>query len=151
MAKKQNAADVKPKVSFAEDKKYTVADIAEMLGKSTKTVYGWIKARRLRAYRFDNGFLIMASHLNDFAENQFLDNWFLTRSNPDALDPAFVPPVEVDIDSLTEAQILSAYVMVSELGLTIENIDTSQKQKVDEPVDEPYDASALHTYLKKRP
>jgi excisionase family DNA binding protein len=151
MAKKQIAADVKPKVSFADDKKYTVADIAEMLGKSTKTVYGWIRARKLRAYRFGKDFIITASHLNDFAENQFLDNWYFTMSNPDALDPAFVPPVEVDIDTLSEAQILSAYVIVSELGLKTENIETSQKREVDEPVDELYDASALHSYLKKRP
>jgi excisionase family DNA binding protein len=149
MAKKQIAPDAKSKVSFAEDKKYTVADIAEMLGKSTKTVYGWIKTRKLRAYRFGKDFIITASHLNDFAENQFLDKWYFTMSNSDALDPAFVPPVEVDIDTLSEAQILSAYVTVSELGLTTEHIETSQKQKVDELADEPYDASALHNFLKK--
>jgi excisionase family DNA binding protein len=115
MNKRQPDTTDLPKVSFADDKKYTVESLAAELGKSTKTVYGWIRARKLKAYRFGKEYLITASQLNDFANDRLLKKWLaaeLTHLNE--LDPAYVPPTEVDIDSLTEKQILSAFVIPSE-------------------------------------
>lgn len=43
MRKNQTDTDTKAKVPFADDKKYTVEQVArEHLHKSTKTVYKWI-------------------------------------------------------------------------------------------------------------
>jgi excisionase family DNA binding protein len=120
MRKNQTDADTKPKVPFADDKKYTVEEVArDHLHKSTKTVYKLIKERKLKAYRIEKGFLITASQLNEFAESKELKHWLFGQSDfseldPAYLDPAYVRPKEVEIDSLSEAEILGATVSVAE-------------------------------------
>ena len=123
MDKKQPDTTDKPNVSFADDKKFTVEALAEELGYSTKTIYGWIKERKLKATQFKGSrkIIITATDLNEYRdEYNTLKHWFSTEiGNVNELDPAFVPPKleAVDIDSLTEEQFLNAFISPSELGL----------------------------------
>jgi len=106
----------KPQVSFADDKKYTVEQVAnEHLHKSTKTIYNLIKDRKLKAYRIGREFVITASALNEFAEPKLLEKWFPAFANLDELDPAYQPPEEVDLDSLSDDEFRRAYLLPSEL------------------------------------
>ena len=114
MSKRQPETTKADAVPFDLDAKYTVEQVADMLQKSTKTIYGWIKTRKLKAYRFGREIIITASQLNDFANDRLLKKWFPELGNLSELDPAYVPPEEVDIDSLTEAEILAAYVIPTE-------------------------------------
>jgi excisionase family DNA binding protein len=115
MRKNQTDPNTKPKVTYADDKKYTVEQVArEHLHKSTKTVYKWIKERKLKAYRIGNEFIITASQLNEFAESIKLKHSIFSQWDLSEIDPAYVPPLEVDIDSLSEAEVLGAKVFVSE-------------------------------------
>lgn len=69
------------KISFARDDNFTVAQVSEKLGFSTKTVRKWIRERQLRAIRpaGSNRIIITASALDDFAERNTLKN---TLVNP---------------------------------------------------------------------
>lgn len=128
MRKNQTDPNTKPKLTYADDKKYTVEEVArDHLRKSTKTVYKWIRERKLKAYRIGNEFIITASQLNEFAESKELKHWTFSQwdfseLDPAYLDPAYIPPKEVDIDSLSEAEILGATVSVAEF---IELFDNS--------------------------
>jgi len=111
MKKTQTDSEGKTGLSFDQDSKYTVEQVAKHLQKSTKTVRALIKKRKLRAYQFGKRFVITASQLNEFAETQLLEKWLPgSRSEHDLaeLDPAYEPPVEVALESLTDEELLAA-------------------------------------------
>ena len=120
MDKKQPDTTDQPNVSFAYDKKYTVESLAAEIGYSTRTVYDWIRERKLKATKFKGSrkIIITATNLNEFRdEYNTLKHWYssifdLAELDPAELDPAHVTeaPVQIDLDSLTEEQILSAYI-----------------------------------------
>lgn len=113
MKKQPDKAD-KPKIDFASDQKYTVAEIAQELDKSTKTVYSWIKKRKLKAYRFGKDFIITASQLNDFADRHILSS--RTEPDPD-WEVGTGDYEEVPLDSLSDDEIASARIRPILLGI----------------------------------
>ncbi len=115
MKKIQTEREVKPQISFANDKKYTVAELAAEINKSTKSIYRLIKERKLKAYRFGKDLIITASQLNDYADQNILKKWFPNAAYAGDLDPAYVPPEEIDITELTLEEIESAFVTPYEL------------------------------------
>jgi len=140
MSKKQpeGASEAMP---FDLDRKYTVKQIArDQLNKSTKTVYDLIKSRKLKAYRIGKELVITASQLNDYAESVRFKHWFSSIAAIDTadLDPAHVTeaPVELELGSLSEKQILSAYIdpaAIAELVDPPASVEPKPKtRKVDE-------------------
>lgn len=129
MSKTQTVADDVP-IPFDKDAKYTVEQVAAMLQMSTKTIYTWIKERKLHARRFKGSkkIIITASQINAFADEAILKKWFPEFGNLDELDPAYAPPEleEVDIDSLTEEELRLAYVIPPELGFTTGTANTAE-------------------------
>lgn len=144
MNKTQPEPTDKPKVSFADDKKYTVESLAAELGYSTKTVYGWIKKRNLKATQFKGSrkIIITASNLNEFRdEYNTLKHWLssiIAELDPAELDPAHVTetPVELDFDSLTEKQILSAYMDPAIIAELVDQTDSPEPKPKTAKADE---------------
>ena len=81
---------------------------------STRTVRNWIKEHKLGSRRIGHKLIITGSQLDAFADERLRFWLFGDTAAAHELDPAYVPPEveEVDIDTLTDEQLLSAYILI---------------------------------------
>jgi excisionase family DNA binding protein len=56
-------------MQLVEENYYTLQDIAERLKVSYRTVYRWVRAGRLPAYKFGTDWRVKESDLRDFVES----------------------------------------------------------------------------------
>jgi excisionase family DNA binding protein len=89
-------------IPFDLDRHYTVEDVMKILNKSDTTVYGYLRKRQLKSYRFGREFIITASQLNEFAESRRLKNMLVSGAM-----------VEVPFAGLTDANLSTAILFKS--------------------------------------
>lgn len=111
MAAKNQTKVTEGEIPFHLDTKFTVAEAAKELKRSTRTIRDWIKERKLGAYRIGHVLIITGSQMDAFARERVL-KYVLFGDTADAaeLDPAYEPPTinEVDLDSLNDEELNAA-------------------------------------------
>ncbi len=101
MTKKQPEGE-SAAIPFDLERHYTVEDVMKILNKSDTTVYGYLRKRQLKSYRFGREYIIMASQLNEFAEGRRLHNMFVSGA-----------VIEVPFADLSDADLLKATILRS--------------------------------------
>jgi hypothetical protein len=138
----------KDEKSFAREKKYTVAEIALDLKKTTKTIYKYIRERQLEAYKTkSNDIIITESQYNRFAEKLIeLKHWLSFIETEQEVEQVIDSLVKVDIEKLTEEQFLNAYVRKSDFIelFDIKMDETETKTKETTKIENDYLAGVIN-------